>query len=165
MHSGVNQRSFQPGVFACVHSFSLFFRATQDQSVINFGLFGMYSGVIWRPMVPPDPPCRLACPIRRFLLYLLQRTLEYSQCVVTGPTPSWPLLDSMFWCACCLPSPCTPTHKGFHKGGRAAFGRAPPFLESFMGGCAGAAQAASTPKHRIRQRKALGLGQCRSKIK
>ena len=112
VHSGVNQRSFQPGVFACVHSFSLFFRATQDQSVINFGLFGMYSGVIWRPMVPPDPPCRLACPIRRFLLYLLQRTLEYSQCVVTGPTPSWPLLDSMFWCACCLPSPCTPTHKG-----------------------------------------------------
>ena len=28
-----------------------------------------------------------------------------------------------------------------------AFGRAPPFLESFMGGCAGAGQAASTPKH------------------
>ena len=111
MHSGVNQRSFQPGVFACVHSFSLFFRATQDQSVINFGLFGMYSGVIWRPMVPPDPPCRLACQIRRFLLYLLQRTLEYSQCMVTGPTPSWPLLDSMFWCACCLPSPCLPAHR------------------------------------------------------
>ena len=145
VHSGVNQRSFQPGVFACVHSFSLFFRATQDQSVINFGLFGMYSGVIWRPMVPPDPPCRLACQIRRFLLYLLQRTLEYSQCMVTGPTPSWPLLDSMFWCACCLPSPCTPTHKGFHKGGRPLWRL--PKAASFMGGCAGAGQAASAPKH------------------
>ena len=25
---------------------------------------------------------------------------------------SLPLPDSMCWCACCLPSPCTPTHKG-----------------------------------------------------
>ena len=34
-----------------------------------------------------------------------------------------------------------------HKGRRAAFGCAPPFVESIMGGCAGAGQAASTPKH------------------
>ena len=46
---------------------------------------------------------------------------------------SLPLPDKIFWCACCLPSPCTPTHKGFHKGWRATEGRAPPFVGAAEG--------------------------------
>ena len=36
-------------------------------------------------------------------------------------------------CIYCLPSPWTPIHKGFHKGGRVAEGCPPPFVEAAEG--------------------------------
>ena len=55
---------------------------------------------------------------------------------------SLPLPDSMFWCACCLTSPCTPTRKGGGlwpppRRGARGLRPSPPFVESCMGGCAG----------------------------
>ena len=54
-------------------------------------------------------------------LHLVPTPLD--QALVQVQPQSLPLPDSMFSCACCLPSACTLTHKGFHKGGRAAEGR------------------------------------------
>ena len=70
----------------------------------------------------------------------------------TGPTPkvAFARLNVL---VCFLPA--QPLHTPIkeaafgrlHEGGRACFGRAPPFVESFMCGCAVGQAAASTPKH------------------